>query len=128
MMKNRKNDRMMIFCEPCSFKAIIHGQEDLKNYSPIQTASIPGGAPELDQNGKKKVKPSLENVQKVKCPKCGRGVVVKTLSTPYSSAYKHIDEEKEKKRLEDDRLQRIKDGVPVQKVSEPTDQPPQFLG
>ncbi len=104
--------RKMIFCEPCSFKKIIEPGEDT-GLVEIKTAAIPGGIPELDPlTNKVKNKPSTPALKKFKCPRCGRGVILKDLQQAYAKTLKQIDDKKEQDRIAKDKEERLKDGVP----------------
>lgn len=109
------NKRKMIFCEPCAYKQIIDPKEE-PDLVVIPTSPIQQGIPQLDQaTGKTKLRPAKPQNKKYKCPKCGRGVVVKELLGAYSSLMKKLDDETERKKAEEDRLQRLKDGMPPPK-------------
>lgn len=59
---------------------------------------------------------------KVKCPKCGRGVVVKKLPDVYSNSYDEIDRREQAAKEAQEKKKRIEDGTP------PKLKPPEFLG
>lgn len=104
--------RYMIFCEPCTFKKILDtdSPDDLIG---IPVAAIPSGAPRLDKTtGKVINRPEIPQLPKVKCPKCGRAIVVKPLPEVYSKAFTGIDEQKRRAQEEADKKQRIEDGTP----------------
>lgn len=93
--------RFLLFCEPCAYKKII--EEPAKNLEEIKRPDIPGGAPQIDpetkslKEGKKVVQPVMS-----KCPRCGRGVILKKLTEAYTKAYgeqeKKAQEEKERQK------------------------------
>jgi hypothetical protein len=113
---NQKNKAKMIFCEPCSFKMILDSDDMPDNLVEIKTSPIPGGIPVFDaKSGKTKVKSNHKQNKKFKCPKCGRGVVIKELQAAYTNTIKQIDEKQEKEKLENDRKKRIEDGMPIEK-------------
>ena len=113
---NKKKNNKMIFCESCSFKIIIQDDMYLESFTDIKTSPIPGGIPALDQDtGKTKTKQQILQNKKVKCPKCGRGVVVKQLQEAYSSTIKKIKQKDEEEKFEEDRKKRIEDGKPLLK-------------
>lgn len=66
--------------------------------------------------------PMQKQCSKVKCPKCGRGVVIKALPDVYAKSYDEIDAREQKAREEADRRKRIEDGTPLKKET------PDFLG
>ena len=66
--------------------------------------------------------PVQPQCKKVKCPQCGRGVVVKPLPDVYSKSYDEIDKREQMAREEKEKRKRIEDGTP------PKFQPPDFLG
>jgi hypothetical protein len=115
--------RYMIYCEPCTFKKILETNKP-EDMTMIQTSPIPGGAPELDPVTRKTVvKPNKPAPIKVKCPQCGRGVVLKELPEVYAKEYSAIDEKRDKERREKDKRQRIEDGRPIKREKDPD-----FLG
>jgi hypothetical protein len=62
----------LLFCDNCKFKTIISSNEELKKFLIFKSAPIPGGAPILDTATKEiKIKPSIPQTKKIKCPKCG---------------------------------------------------------
>ena len=82
----------------------------------MNVSPIPGGIPALDQDtGKTKTKHQILQNKKDKCPKCGRGVVVKQLQEAYSSTIKKIKQKDEEEKFEEDRKKRIEDGKPLLK-------------
>lgn len=108
--------RKMIFCEPCSFKMILEAGTEPEGLVKIPTAPIPGGVPELDpKTGTTKVKAAIQQSPRYKCPKCGRGVVLKDLQQAYTKTFKQIDERAERQKLEADRQKRLEDGKPLSK-------------
>lgn len=119
---NSKAKRMMIFCEPCGHKQIIEPKANPEDLTEIPSTKIQAGIPQLEGN-KTVTKPFIERPKMYKCPKCGRGVRIKELLTPYAKALSEIDQKRELERLEADKLKRIEDGKPKEK---PTD--PVFLG
>lgn len=112
--KPQATKRWFVFCEPCSYKQIVAAEEPIPdNLTEIKTVSVPGGSPYIDPETKKtKTKPSQPRLKMVKCPKCGRGVVVKKLPDVYANAYKAIDDEKLKREQEIEKQKRIEDGKP----------------
>ena len=60
---------------------------------------------------------------KVKCPKCGRGVVIKNLPDVYSKSYDEIDLRVQKAKEEIEKKRRIEDGTPSK-----LEDIPDFLG
>lgn len=60
-----------LFCDHCGYKRFSDGT-DIQDLHEIKTSSIPRGIPYLDLLTKKSVTPpSLKQVKKFKCPKCG---------------------------------------------------------
>ena len=116
MMNKPKTKSRMIFCEPCSFKMILQDDNIPDSLVEIKTSAVPGGIPSLDPTtGQIKTKPSSPQKKKIKCPKCGRGVVVKELQGAYSSTIDKIKQKIEKENIEEDRKKRIEDGKPLEK-------------
>ncbi len=116
---NQKSKAKMIFCEPCSFKMILDGDDMPDNLVEIKTSPIPGGIPFIDaKSGKTKTKSNTKQSPKFKCPKCGRGVVVKELQSAYQNTIKQIKDREEKEKIESDRKKRIEDGTPIEKNTE----------
>ena len=66
--------------------------------------------------------PVVQQKPKVKCPDCGRGVVVKSLPDVYSKSYDEIDKREQKAKEEFEKKKRIEDGTPIKY------RPPEFLG
>lgn len=64
----------------------------------------------------------MQQKTKVKCPSCGRGVVVKSLPDVYSKSYDEIDKKMQKAKEEYEKKKRIEDGTPIKY------NPPEFLG
>jgi DNA-directed RNA polymerase subunit RPC12/RpoP len=111
-----KSKKYMVFCEPCSYKAII--DKDESDLVEIKTSPIPGGIPELDaKTGKTKNKPQKTQSKKFKCPKCGRGIVIKELQGAHANAIKQRDAKIEAQKIEDDRKQRLQDGKPFERLN-----------
>lgn len=66
--------------------------------------------------------PVVQQKPKVKCPKCGRGIAVKSLPDVYSKSYDEIDKKEQKAKEEYEKKKRIEDGTPIKY------KPPEFLG
>ena len=108
----------MIFCEPFSFKMIIEEDHLPESFFEIKTCPIPGGIPKLDEKiGRAKKKPPTNQKKKYKCPKCGRGVVVKELQGAYLKTIKQIEIKEEKIKTEEDRKKRLQDGLPMERLA-----------
>lgn len=108
--------RTMIFCEPCSFKMILEKGCLPESLVEIKTSPIPGGIPQLDpKTGRAKQKPHTNQNKRYKCPKCGRGVVVKELQGAYSTTINQIEMKAQLQKHEEDRRQRIQDGKPPER-------------
>lgn len=115
--------RYMVFCEPCTYRQIIEAAEP-QELTTIKTSAIPGGSPQLDPATKKAVAPPAKpRQQKVKCPKCGRGIVVRDLPEVYAKEYTAIDERRQQERRAADVQKRIEDGKPIRREKDPD-----FLG
>jgi hypothetical protein len=109
-----KNHKKFIFCESCYFKKILN-EEDLKNFTEIKSSPIQFKIPE----SKSKKDIEFKNiVKKIKCPKCGRGVVVKNLAGAYKKTIKEIEEKLEEEKQKIDKQKRIEDGKPQEKIRE----------
>lgn len=112
-MKSKETKRKIIFCEPCSYKEIIYGDDDLDGHSILPTSPVPGGSPILDPATKKTItKSSKKQMKKLKCPKCGRGVAVKNLPSAYVKAFKEVEDRERAKKEEEEKKKRIEDGMP----------------
>ena len=118
-MRQQKSSRYFIYCEPCSYKKIY--EEDSNDLTQIKVSPIPGGCPKLEK-GKTVVKKSTKQLSKVKCPKCGRGVVLKPLPEVYAKSFADIEAKQQKAREEFERQKRIEDGTPLKP------KPPEFIG
>lgn len=114
-MKQKKIEKWMVYCEPCSHKQIITNEDPTSaDLTEIKNSDVPGGSPFLDKKTSKTItKPSSPQSKKFKCPNCGRGVIAKKLPSVYENAYKIIEKEKEKKKKEEDKKKRIEDGKPL---------------
>lgn len=101
-----ESNRLMLFCEPCAYKQIIEkdNSEDLRT---IPTSPIPLGYLKKTKEKEK------QQPKKTKCPKCGRGVALKTLPEAYSKAYEEIEKKEKEKKIEEEKFKRIKDGTPI---------------
>lgn len=67
--------------------------------------------------------PMQKQCSKVKCPQCGRGVVIKALPDVYAKSYDEIDAREAKAREDADKRRRIEDGIPIRREKDPD-----FLG
>lgn len=115
-----KIKRFMAFCEPCSFKRILstNKPEDMilmKPTSPIQS-NIP-----VLENGKTKKFADKPVRQNVKCPNCGRGIILRELPSVYEKSYEEIDKMQRDAKAAAEKKKRIEDGTP-------TKPNPDFLG
>ena len=107
----------MLYCEPCSFRLILEPDELPKNLVEIKTSSIPSGIPTIDsKTGKVQNKPSRGQSKKYKCPRCGRGIVLKELQGAYCKAIDQLTEQQEKEKEQKDKQQRLEDGKPPEKI------------
>jgi hypothetical protein len=119
MQKPKTIKKMMVFCEPCSFKMILENDQIPENLVEIKTSMIPGGIPELDsKTGKTKLKPQNKQNKRYKCPKCGRGLVTKELQGAYLTTIKQIEQKAEIQKMEEDRKKRLEDGKPFERSNE----------
>lgn len=119
-MAQQLTKRFIVFCEPCSYKRILTTDKP-DDMALIKVSAVPGGVPRFDQKtGKTVTRPTQTQCGKVKCPKCGRGVVVKALPVVYSKSYDEVDKRNQAIRDAEEKRKRIEDGTPIK----PTD----FLG
>lgn len=138
---NQPAKRMMLFCEPCGYKRILEAEELPKDLPEIKSCAVQTNIPTIDSVTNKAInvpvvdpktkqlvnKSERPQPKKFKCPKCGRGVRLKELLKPFATALEKVDKEKELQRLEADKQQRLKDGIPAAKRPiDPND--PTFLG
>lgn len=118
MEKRKVNKKMMIFCEPCSFKLIMEENQIPENLVEIKSCSVQGGIPEIDpKTGRIKTKKEINQSKKYKCPKCGRGTILKQLQGAYVSTIKQIESKEEAKKREEEYKQRIEDGKPLERTN-----------
>lgn len=116
---NNRNKRMMLFCEPCGYKSIFEPNQKLEGLVEIKTSPIQTKIPQLDPSTQKTVETLFQNqAPKYKCPCCGRGVKLRELLKPFVDALTKIDEEKEQKKLEEEKQKRIADGKPQDKKAD----------
>lgn len=116
--------RWYLFCEPCSHKQIIQGNDPCHGLTQMKMSPVPGGSPRYDEQEKKTViKKTVPRLPYAKCPKCGRACVIKKLPDVYNDVFQSIDEDEKKKKEEAERLKRIEDGAPI-KVDKDT----KFIG
>lgn len=86
----------------------------------IKVSDVPGNIPQLDPvAGKTITKPNLKSLPKVKCPKCGRGVIIKKLPETYTKTFAEIDEKNRKEAELLDRKKRVEDGRPLKREQDP---------
>jgi len=111
MIEFNKNSQKIIFCEFCSFKKILKSPEDLKSFNIIKNAKIQSKLP--DNKNKKLITKNHKDT--VKCPKCGRGIIVKNLSGSHLETIKKIKEKEQKEKEENEFKKRIEDGKPINK-------------
>jgi hypothetical protein len=113
----------MIFCEVCNYKTIFTADESPAGLTVLPSSNIQLAVPRYDKEQKKTIATAaLERQPMAKCPKCGRGVRIKELSSTYSKAFEAIDQQMERKHLEEDRQKRIEDGKPLEKKHEHADE------
>lgn len=106
-----RHKRWMIFCEPCNFKKIVIEGDDI-DLTSLPLADVPGGAPRLDPSTKKATdRKSKPRNKAFKCPHCGRGIISKVLPDVYAKTIKEREDKLEKDNYEQERKQRIKDGL-----------------
>lgn len=102
--------RFLIHCEPCGFKKIVDQDTDVKLHE-FKIADIPGGSPKFNPaNNKLNLPKSISRNKGYKCPKCGRGVISRTLPDVYKNAILQRDNQTEQEEIQRRREQRIKDG------------------
>lgn len=117
-MTNQPKRRKMLYCEPCSYKQIIECEDEIDLFE-IKSSDIQRNIPRLNPATKRpEEKPKFKQAKRYKCPKCGRGIVLKDLQGSYAMTYKQIDQRLEKERIEEDRRKRIEDGKPPEKVKD----------
>jgi DNA-directed RNA polymerase subunit M/transcription elongation factor TFIIS len=74
----RQQEPIFLYCQACSNKFLFD-----ENLVEIKLNDIPGGIPYVDkEDGKVKMPPMQGRRRMFKCPKCGRGVASKMLTTP----------------------------------------------
>lgn len=76
------NNKFVVYCEPCGFRQLSETQEFL-SLTKILVSPVAAGIPVADKaKDKVKVKknPDIVSSPKVKCPNCGRGVVVRKIA------------------------------------------------
>lgn len=111
-MKPQETKRFLVFCEPCAYKKIVT-EDELKTLPTIKRADIQGHINELDKQTRKIIKkPPIKKNMLTKCPKCGRGVIVKNLPPSYTSAFDQKDKVSKQTQEEEAWLARLKDGTP----------------
>lgn len=107
-----KDNDLFIFCEICCFKKIVKEKNfDKENFIEIKTSKIQKKIPNL----KNKDINLKEQNKKIKCPSCGRGVVVKKASGAYIKTINSLKKQEELDRLKKDQIKRIEDGKPLKK-------------
>jgi DNA-directed RNA polymerase subunit RPC12/RpoP len=115
---NKTSKRMMLFCEPCSFKTIIDSEE--VELAEVKNAPIQQKLPTFDPSLQKPIVGKTQNQAKMyKCTKCGRGVRVRELLKPFGEAFKLVDEQKIKQQEEESKRKRLEDGKPEEKKPNP---------
>lgn len=94
-------DRWILYCEPCNYKEIVD-ESKLSNFIEIPTVPLCTGVPLYDEKQKRTIVPELKKQSKrVKCPQCGRGVVLKSLPEPYKKELKSKEEAAEAAKREE---------------------------
>lgn len=83
--------KYIIYCDCCGKQTVDIGFK-LQHLTQVPMAKVPGGVPVLSPVGKVENRPSLPRPKMVKCPKCGRGVTVRSYAVPES---KHEEAKKE---------------------------------
>lgn len=77
-------NEFLAFCEPCNYKKIITKNSEHEH---ISRAKVPGGIPYMDVETKSiKEKKGFDQPTMIKCPNCGRGVILKRLPEAYTKA------------------------------------------
>ena len=85
-----------LYCEICGYKRITDGS-DIADLHEIKTSPVPRGVPFLNKEGSKQTTPQLhgpgiesteivvpqsqKQVKKFKCPKCGRVITARKITT-----------------------------------------------
>ena len=112
MTKQEPTKRYLIFCEPCSYKRVLE-DDNPDDLILIKRSSVPSGYPKIDPQSKKtKVPKAKENTRMSKCPRCGRGAIIKSLPEVYKNTYKAIDDRNREEQQALERKKRIEDGKP----------------
>lgn len=100
-------DKYLIFCEICSYKQFVKDPKELKG---VERPNIPvppntkiqpsNGIVLTNKDVEPKIQKDIPQPVMVKCPKCGRGVIVKKIPDAYKNTDKQIrlrqQKEKEK--------------------------------
>ena len=74
-------NKFILFCEPCGFKKLI--EDNPENYEKLPRLEIQSKIPYMDKEGKVvSSKPLVQPIMS-KCPKCGRGVILKKITDAY---------------------------------------------
>lgn len=119
-MKPEKTKRFLLFCEPCAYRKIFDTDKPeglyLSKSSAVPLKTIKMGD-DVDKSKSFKEQPI-----KSKCPKCGRGVILKKLPQVYAKSYDEVDKRKQKEQEEYEKKKRIEDGTPKKLT------PPDFMG
>lgn len=69
---------IFLYCQSCSYKFLYE-----KTLLEIKVNDVPGGIPYVDkEDGKVKTPAACSRRRIFKCPKCGKGVASKLLTTP----------------------------------------------
>lgn len=90
--------KYIVYCEPCGYKR-IEDDSALRNYSP---------AADVYRDKSKKNYPHI----RLKCPQCGKTIVVKKISGPHYKLVKKMAEDYDKKKREEDMKKRLEEGKP----------------
>lgn len=74
----RQKETVFLYCQACSTKFIYD-----ESVVEIKVNDVPGGIPFLDKEDNKVKMPAMMPRRRMfKCPKCGRGVASKMLTSP----------------------------------------------
>jgi len=108
---NQKSQKKLIFCDFCSFRKILNNADDLKNFNIIKNAKIQSKLPDI----KNKKIVTKNNKDMIKCPSCGRGILVKNLNGSHLETINKIKTKEQKEKEENEFRKRIEDGKPINK-------------
>lgn len=92
-------------------RKILNNADDLKNFNIIKNAKIQSKLPDI----KNKKIVTKNNKDMIKCPSCGRGILVKNLNGSHLETINKIKTKEQKEKEENEFRKRIEDGKPINK-------------